>query len=300
MDDYAEKFYVRRGEEEFGPYALDEINAYLEQGLLLQTDLAYPVNNIDSARPLSEMLDANSQPPIIAPPESPTVKPVSKQKKIVIASAVTILGVVVIGVLLMLTGSYYGERQLEEYRKNTLANDIAAVNDAMPVYKEAFPRTLLLCITIPQVTNEMGSQYESERRSDRENEEAILIMRQYMGIGRLKGDVQLSDAEYDLVRVLNEKADKSSSLNGGSDYTENPQLRDAHAMTTHMYARALEYLTANDNRNFHRISSSFDNWLKQEFPTTWNTRGKELRNRVEWVDSTFGAKAYQKEIRNLY
>ena len=170
------------------------------------------------------------------------------------------------------------EPSFEEKRKQALAaqaKDLTAlgaeVKTALPSYKEEFPRTLLLCITIPQVTNLMGSQFDSERRSVREkNGEVVLQMRQYMGVSRTLGDVPKSPSESILLRI-------NQWANSGEIRVEDyPLIEAADKEIVNMYASALEYLTANDNRNLHRIIVSFHGYLDDEFPTTSNSRAKEL------------------------
>ena len=68
--------HISRGDESSGPYSLEEVQAYLDQGLLLPTDLAWQ-EGMEDWVPLSELLGQPTVPePAPSPPAAVVAEPV--------------------------------------------------------------------------------------------------------------------------------------------------------------------------------------------------------------------------------
>ena len=68
--------YIARGEEQFGPYPLEQVQELLDQGALLPEDLTFH-EGLDNWTPLAEVISAQTVPPI--PPLPPTLSPATEE-----------------------------------------------------------------------------------------------------------------------------------------------------------------------------------------------------------------------------
>ena len=64
--------HISRGDESSGPYSLEEVQAYLDQGLLLPTDLAWQ-EGMEDWVPLSELLGQSAAPEPAPSPPAPVM-----------------------------------------------------------------------------------------------------------------------------------------------------------------------------------------------------------------------------------
>ena len=74
--DLSVDIYIARGEEQFGPYPLEQVQELLDQGALLPEDLAFH-EGLDNWTPLAEVIATQDVPPI--PPLPPTLPPAAEE-----------------------------------------------------------------------------------------------------------------------------------------------------------------------------------------------------------------------------
>ena len=83
--------FIARGEESSGPYTMDQVRAYLAEGLLRPDDLAYH-DGLEGWTPLSEVVDEAPTDAFVEPqPADASAKPAAapqRKKKLIMAAAV--------------------------------------------------------------------------------------------------------------------------------------------------------------------------------------------------------------------
>ena len=72
--------YIARGEEQFGPYPLEQIRELLDQGALLPEDLAFH-EGLDNWTPLAEVIAAQTAPKLPSPPLPAVLPPAQEESE---------------------------------------------------------------------------------------------------------------------------------------------------------------------------------------------------------------------------